>query len=561
MALPVGVYRRGGGPFWLRVGVPKGLQHLYPNKDRYRQSLRTSDRHEAAALALSLWAQFQNEFLQKRKGLKPQPIRPPAPLQAVIAQAVYAAEVAADERQRADKRLTVRMVSGVHVGMPEDGPEFPVVPRLSPLPSATVTARAAFHQTRLEWVKRAMAADDLGVMVPIATKAAQVLGLVVEWDSEEGAATLRACLAAYLRAREVAVQRDAGAVVETPAAPGPVAAPEIPVAPGCSPAPAKLLRLRDMVPDWRAKRQPKADALKCTERALRLLEASEFNKPLEELSRVHGAKFRDWLRAPEQTFKHKTAKNYWAALVALLNIAAEYGHIERNPWTGVDFLVLDSEERGPFTTEELGTIFGSELFKAGSYRAHYAVQPWDAYFMLLLGLWTGARVGELGQLECADVGVTNGIPMVSIHGDAEGSKVKTAGSVREVPVSEELVRLGFLAYVKTNRDAGQVKAFPSLHRGGAVPPGGVMGEWFLRYRKELGLAEGSLNGFHRFRHTIRSALAANNIAPETGDALTGHAASGSTGRKVYTHIALSTVRDALRVPLFPSLRLERIFPV
>lgn len=546
--------------FWCRLVIPKDLRHLYPRTasgalatTHSCVSLQTSDRAEARVRGMARRAEVEGEFLEKRRALAVPAVRPTAALQTIIADAVYAGQLAWDEGRRADRHTTVRMVSGVHSGPIDSRPDYPEVSRLAPLPASVVAQRAAFNRTRLEYVQHAIASGDLQAMIPLASQAARSLGLTVDWDSAEGAATLEACLRAHARACEVSIKRDSGVVVDTPALPEPPS--------DTSALKATPLHLRDALVNWEAKRRPKPDALKRTERALLLLKEAGHDKPLGKLTRPDGARLRDWLRDPARGFKQKTGQNYWLALQSLLNVATEYGQLERNPWAGLEFDVTDSKGRAEFTAEQLTALFGSTLYTAGAYRPIYKVQPWDAYYVMLLGLWTGSRIGELGQLEVADVLTENRVALVSIHEDAEGSTIKNPeAGIRKVPIAPEVLRLGLMDFVRDRQAAGDIKLFPSLHRGGKTSPGDVMGEWVRGYRKDLGLPPGPLEGFHKFRHTIRTALAAHHVGEATADALTGHAATGSTGRKVYTHVRPVTVLEALRLPLFPFLDLPRVYP-
>ena len=103
-------------------------------------------------------------------------------------------------------------------------------------------------------------------------------------------------------------------------------------------------------------------------------------------------------------------------------------------------------------------------------------------------------------------------------------------SVRITPIPPDLLRLGFVEWVTARRKAGAVEVFQSLHRVGTVTSGEIMSEWSQEYRKTVGAAEGPLSDFHRFRHTVRSELAAIHVGPETADASTGHHATESSER-------------------------------
>lgn len=582
-SLPTGVSRLGS-IFRLRVGIPQDIQHLYPRlpngkpqTDRYRASLRTSDPAVARVRASALWATFDAEFHQKRTTfLTPKLAAIPKALRTVIADSVYAAEMIKDAERRRDRERTTRIAAGVsvqYVEVPEDAdpltfdvadqvlasrdvPAGPKVSKLAPLDMKVVEARAALNQRRLETVKTAVAAHDLLAMVPIVEPQLQRLGLVVDYHSDDAVLMLEDALSAYLRARTDVVDGDKGKSVETPTLPAPVAGPNAPV-------PAKALHLRDVVADWKAAKKPTVDSIERTERALRHLEASGQDKPLRELKRSHGAAVRAWLLHDDREFGSKTALNYWQALSALMNVARDVGLIDLSPWQGMTFEVTGSKKRKPFTDEELQHLFGTSLHKEGTWPVVAKVDPWDAYFCTLMLLWTGARVGELAQLEVVDVQMQNGLMVFSIHEEAEGSTVKGgsgSASVRTLPLADDLIRLGFLDRVEDLRKRGETKLFPSFHRPGAVTPGEIMSEWFRPFRATIGAATGALNGTHRFRHTIRTRLNALQVPEATADALTGHATQGSVGRSVYTTVDPSTIQKDM-APLTWPMEFPRVYGI
>lgn len=544
MRLPAGVFPRGS-VFWCRVVIPKDLRHLYPRTSSGALatthscvSLQTSDRDEARVRGLARRAEVEGEFLAKRKSLTAPQATVTPELVDELARRIQRTVMLADDARRLSGNPMVDYPLKV-VGLVPAAGRLERLDQLQEVEKVYVSA-----------IGRVVAAGSVGFGRSHADVEARKLGISIDWTGQDAALLKLSRVAAQAYAD--AAKRSEGIMVDTPPEPEPLK--DFKVLSGTP------VYLRDMLADWKAKRHPKPDAIKRTERALLLFKESGLDKPLGKLTRPDGARLRDWLRAPEREFKQKTALNYWAALLSLLNVAHEYGQIASNPWTRLEFEVVGSKEREDFTAEQLTTLFGSSLYTAGTYRLIYKVQPWDAYFMMLLGLWTGSRIGELAQLELADVLTENGIPLLSIHEEAEGSKVKTEESTRKVPIAPEVVRVGFLDYVDDLRRAGGKKLFPSLHRGGKVTPGDVMGEWVRGYRKDLKLPDGPLHGFHKFRHTVRSALTAHQINPETCDALTGHASKGSTGSKVYTHVRPATVLKALQLPLYPFLDLPRVYP-
>lgn len=546
MALPTGVYKRGA-VFHIQIKVPADLRTAFTSPFFVRKSLATEDRAAATAQGHRLWADATEAFALARKKLEPARATKltPALLHTLHERIRYEA-LKADDAMRYDPETLARVWPMLQARLPSFGP-------------LSTDRRERFEQlqdAQYVWSKAlalsaARGSTNAGHIA--ADIQADLLGIVVDWTDEKDA--LIALTRTTVQAYADAARRSDGDPVPTPEAP---ALPEDLLEPPKSPKKPKdaALHLRDVVPHWLGAKTRKQDAKDKTERALKLLEQSGQDYPLTSLTRPHGAALRAFLVHPDRGFKGKTALNNWASLQALMNVAEDVGLIEQNRWRGMTLEVTDSATRKEHTGEELQQLFHTPLFLTGTYPVVQKVEPADAYWCMLLGLWTGARVGEIAQLEVVDIQVHNGLAVLSIHGRA--GTVKTEQSERVLPVPPDLLRLGFPEWVQRRRDAGAVKLFPSLHRLGAVTPGEIMSEWNREFRKTVGAPSGALNGYHRFRHTVRSGLAALHVGKETADALTGHGATGSSGTKVYTHIGVGTIYEALGRLRFP-LDLPRVF--
>ncbi len=96
--------------------------------------------------------------------------------------------------------------------------------------------------------------------------------------------------------------------------------------------------------------------------------------------------------------------------------------------------------------EQLRTLFAKPLFTSYAPPSDWGAGGDAAYWIPILGLYTGARIGELCQLAAADIEKTDGVDLIHITDQGEGQSVKTTAGRRLVPVHPELVRLGFLEY-------------------------------------------------------------------------------------------------------------------
>ncbi|MDM0073987.1 site-specific integrase [Variovorax sp. J2P1-59] len=526
-----GLYMRAGS-WTLRIVTPKELVPTVGRTVWYRKSLGTAHKPTAEALALQVWADAKAEFLRLSRDLQPKTptkIKPTAELVSLLAERIRHHVLARDDARR--------------FGLPEPDAGWSIAAQADGVDPLTLQRALAKGMG----LTLAQGSTSLGQRA--ADAHAHSLGLQIDWTGQQAALVrlTQVLVSAYV---DVAKRSD-GEVVVTPDAPASLAMSSTPATP-------KYRTIRDLLPLWKQKTTPTDRAVKDTERALDLLEACGVPHQLQGLAFAHGAAFRDWLRdSTARGFSQKTGLNVYRSITALLNAGPEYGAIAANPWRGLKFPVEGSKKRTPFTREELTSLFDSATFTGYKIPEGAKSAGAAAYWMPVLGLYTSARVGELAQLETADVQLVDGVTVIRIHDEAEGSTVKTENAIRVVPVHPELVRLGFLEYVEAQRIAGQAKLFPTLHRGGRRSPGGVFTEEF-RVTLNNAKVTRAYATFHAFRHLGRSRLVEAGVNERQIDALLGHA-DDSVGA-TYTHHSTSSLAHAIAKIDYPGLTLPRTYP-
>lgn len=409
------------------------------------------------------------------------------------------------------------------------------------------------HAAILRSLRGDMVVGRLDKAKDIAGAACADLSIRVDWDGNRGRAALQKIMRALVRAWKLVSERDVGEVIETP---------EPLPAPGSlhslAPSGTTPKTLRDVVPLWRQHRNPTDNAIQRTEKALALFEEAVGVISLRSLEKSHGAVFVRFLKDPKaRPFAAKTAHNHASAIRALMTIAEREDLIDRNPFD----LTIDksegSEKREPWHDEELKAMFGSALFASAippGYPTWRDVAPQDGRALLLILAHTGARIGEIAQLRGEDFIVRNGLEAIRIT--AEAGTVKTDASERVVPLAAHLLADGWFA---NWLDGAKKTTGPALASmcGRTTPPGDVAGRWFRAFRIAVGLPSGGLNGAHRFRHWIRTELAAQRVTDAVADQITGHSAKGSAGRTVYTGtLPLTTLKKALDLLPFPDTRTD-----
>lgn len=151
---------------------------------------------------------------------------------------------------------------------------------------------------------------------------------------------------------------------------------------------------------------------------------------------------------------------------------------------------------------------------------------------------SGARVTEVCQLRKEDVRREDGIAFVRITPDA--GSVKT-GEYRDVPLHQELVDKGFLAFVAASPDG------PLFHRTKANPdaqssPANTVGKRLAVWIRELGVV-GKVAPNHGWRHRFKTVGREAGADGRVLDAICGHA--GRTAGENYGDVTLKAKAKAL----------------
>jgi integrase len=316
--------------------------------------------------------------------------------------------------------------------------------------------------------------------------------------------------------------------------------------------------LRDIYDRWVKSKPLSSDAINTCMRALLLYEEHTKNPPLHLLTRSQGDDFRSWLQQPERKTSSKTAYDRFTWVKTLLKYAyRDLEVISRHPWEGIELIKETTKQRRPWTDTELQTLFNQELFQQLGLPKDWRSGNEAAYWIPLLGLYTGARLSELAQLRTIDIHVSEEIPVISISNIGAGQKVKTSASLRTVPIHSELLRLGLLFYLEKIKAKGHDSLWPDLKQR-KDKPGGYFSNWFGEYRADIGLS--GYPDFHCFRHTVRSQLGEAEVPEHVIDSLLGHEIKGSTGTKIYTHRRLRTLKNAIECLRYKSFVLLNISP-
>jgi integrase len=302
----------------------------------------------------------------------------------------------------------------------------------------------------------------------------------------------------------------------------------------CEPATRSGLYLdKDILDRWAAERGVVPKGKDTHEAVARWFYERTERKPVERITRQDVLAFKDKLLAEGQTVANTNMK--LSRLRTLLGWAYQNDLAPSNVAEGISVKVADGGkmQRQPFSLSDLQAIFSSPVYANGERPKGGRLEA--AYWLPLLGLFTGARLEEIGQLRVSDVqrkeypdqdGKMLSGWFLHITGatDDKGqdNRIKNAASERLIPLHPELERLGFIAYVEKLADQ-KGRVFPDLKANVFGRLTAKWGEWFSPYMRNVCGITDKRKVFHSFRHTFKDYTRRARIAEGVQRQLMGHA--------------------------------------
>jgi len=551
----MGIVRNRHGVYEARKKVPKRLEEptatvLGVPKRRQswlKKSLGTKDLREAKIRAKPVLMEFDRILERAEELLKAQPTRTSLTRIEIarMAEFHYASMLGNDAVVRRDAR---QIAAEFHDGSSSaDTPAY----------GLTDKEFERIGQAYEDDLKAAQAALARGNIEYVAAEVEEYLGTFFRIRLDRASPSYRnlglAVLSEHVRALQALQRRHAGEPIDTPRQPeldGTMTAPN-----GDT--------LRVAFDGWKKAKARPQNTLNEYERAINQFVELHGNLPIVQIRRGHAREFREalqevprrrtgnLLKAPlpelarwgrdhpkEPKISTSTVNKQLGAVQTIALWARDNGLIPDDvPWADPFSrmrLEEDDPDREPFTTAELKLLFAAPVFTKGE--RPEGGRSDAAFWLPLMGLFSGARQSELASLTVADVRTDepNNVTALFITKDRERSKrVKTRQSRRAVPVHPQLVKLGFLDYVQDEQRTRGDDAwlFPLI----APDTRGVKAwsKWFGRYIRDIGIIDRA-KVFHSFRHNFKDALRRAGVNEEVHDALTGHSTRGEVSREYGT---------------------------
>jgi len=417
---------------------------------------------------------------------------------------------------------------------------------------------------------------------------------VLSWDgielhlepgSPSWARIRRALQEAYIQANEAKRSRNQGNVVDTPKV------AEATVKNVSTPL------LSEAVQDWIHEKKIGDDWVEKTEREHRIWMAHFItingDRPISDYQKADGRKFKtilmslpsNWVKRPEindypvdkaaaeakrlglEPMSKTNVNKLIGFIAAFWNWADD--NFDEAPGAimkGLKFKLKKKakDDRDPFTTEELRAIFNAPIFK-GCRSENFWKQPGDLvlnnkgkYWVPLIGLYTGARLGEIVQLHTADISEEHGVLHFVLTDEEEDQRLKNSNSARRVPVHPDLVRMGFMKHVEKQRTKGEKRLFPECKMGADGYYSSPFSKFFNdRFLRSLNIKR-RRNAFHSFRHSFEDAGRDSDVVKEIRDAMVGHGEEGMSARYGVGYY-LEKTNEAMGRIHFRGLDLSHLF--
>jgi integrase len=270
------------------------------------------------------------------------------------------------------------------------------------------------------------------------------------------------------------------------------------------------------------------------------------------------------------TLTNRTINRYLASVSAFCRWLVSNGYLDVNPVEGMSLAKGDENGGVPYTTDQLNSLFRSSLFTG--------CQPLDVwsnmakpgpvlirdyrFWVPLIMLFSGARPGEIAQLNVNDLKQEHGHWIMHIMTDGrDGKSVKTRGSMRVLPLHSELILLGLIDYHAKMKAAGEIRLFPNAERTARGQMIGAFSREFSKYLERIGMKEGRGLSLYSFRHGVADAFRRAGYLDDQFGFMLGHGKASMTGR--YGNLPQGIIEqrvELINAIAYPGLSLDHLRP-
>jgi integrase len=597
MPISMSVIQNEHGVFVVRKKVPKKLEEAAatvtgaskPRVAFLQRSLRTKSKREAQRLAPPVLMEFDRVLAEAEALLLERPLRSELDPREIkrIADFFYANQLAADEERRREGDSEA-LFQDIGRQLDETGIEYRTPYTIGPVPKFGLSEREMDKIDQglemLPILQQALAKGDISSLRWEIDVLLKLFRINLDPDCPSYRELGQAVLKQFVRALQDIARRQKGEPVDTPEL------PEV-----FADATVRTGTLKAALEGWKKAKRRSPTTLREFEYAVGRFVELHGDLPLSTVTRKHVREFREAL---QEIPKRRSGKLITASLPELLEWSRTHPGVRKLTAATINKLIggvqavaiwgrdnglipddvpwsdpfsnmrLDEDvpTREPWQLDELRVLFASRVFSEGA--RPKAGRGEAAFWLPLLGLYTGARLSELAGLTAADITTEQAscVSTITIREDLDqGRTLKTLASRRVVPIHPELIRMGFVSLVENVRrgHGSAARLFPLLAPGSRGGLAEAWSKWFGRYIRSVGITNPA-SVFHSFRHGFKDALRAAGVGEDVNDALTGHVGPGTVARKygakeMVRRFGLERLADAVSQVTYPALDLVHLY--
>lgn len=183
--------------------------------------------------------------------------------------------------------------------------------------------------------------------------------------------------------------------------------------------------------------------------------------------------------------------------------------------------------KNKWSDEALQTLFHSPLYSGRDIEQNWwrgiagkQVVKDDFYWIPLVGIYSGMRLGEILQLRVDHFAIEQGILYFDL---TDVKQIKTEAGYRKVPIHPRLVELGLLDFVSGD---GNDLVFRNVPWGAKRISHNASG-WYSDYFRNIGIKT-QKTSFHSLRHNLIQALFSCGVQEVFVRSIVGHEKEGTT---------------------------------
>lgn len=260
---------------------------------------------------------------------------------------------------------------------------------------------------------------------------------------------------------------------------------------------------------------------------------------------------------------HATQEKLFRFFMMPIQWAAQEDRIPSVPGERIRIMApkkLDDEDEGrqPYSEADFKLMFSSPLFTGCASKSRRAkpgpyVFKDGWYWVPIIGFYSGMRLAEVVQLGTDDVQQQGDIWFMDVRpgpipNTGEIKRVKNKAAIRQVPVVDDLIKLGFLDVARRAEKGGRL--FPEIRFGYDGTPSKNYTKFWGRYGRDIGFHSAD-NVFHSMRHNMADTTRDAKMNVEASTAMMGHTIPGA--RSLYgkgmSLLPLKEEMDRIKPPI------------